>query len=659
MPRTLDLEVLNPTQGLHYEQPGPYIDPKASPFMQNVRLKQGIVQPAPGYDNFGSLNTVLGTPLLIEEYIENAGTAHLLCFTTKYIYEYNTTLSNWGNVVSRQKILSECDLIWTASANVTAATEGTIKVNGTNAAKLTVAAAFATGIAGYINFAAVDTSTYSHIHFWIRSTIATTAGQLQMAIDNTNNCASPLAYYDVPALVANTWTQVEVALGAGAAAGVVSVGLNIAVDVGAGNPVVYIDRVIATDRCTGTEDNRWSVDTYLDKFYATNGIDPIQVKDHAGQFDDWAEAVAATYKCKVLVAFRNHLCMGSMIEAGVDYPQRFRWTDSGAVTFAGTAGSTETEGEDEIVNLVPLSSKLAIYKDDSVVMVTFIAGTTVFRFDRSLTRNGLLAKDLVIPVGELHMFVASDNIYYYAGGTDPIPVGDSIRDELYRVLSDVYISRAFSYYSPEKEEVYFFIPSDGATAANFIWVYSTKENVWSLRKKSAMSAIGSYSTQSALTFGDAVGTFGDQTLTFGDRSFSSTAPIVLLGTTSGFVGQIDETLLDDLSSAVDKIFDTYDFTAASIPVKSDEPVRYTDNTKRWLRFAFEAKGTAVDILYSKNEGNNFNSIKTVTLSGTWKRYFVSIDVPADRIRFRFRNNSVGGAFYLRWYSVSVIGQSEV
>lgn len=659
MPRTIDLEVSGPVAGLHYENPSTFIPSEASPNMQNVRLSQGIVQPAPGYDNFGSLNTVLGTPLAYPQYIENDGDTHLLCITTKYVYEYNTTLNNWGNVVSRQKILSECDTAWTASANVTASNDATIKVNGSSSTKLVIAAAFTTGIAGYINFAAVDTTTTSYVHFWIRSTKVTTAGQLRLAIDDTNACASPLTYYDVPALVADTWTQVEVAIGGGSAAAVLSVGLDITVDMGTGDPAVYIDRVIAADRMTGSEDNRISFDTYLDRHYYTNGVDPIQVKDHSGQYDDWAEAVSATYKCKVLVAFKNHLNMGSMIEGGVEYPQRFRWTDTGAVTFGGTAGSTETEGEDEIMQLRKLGTKLVIYKADSVVNVAHIGGSAVYRFDSTVKRNGVLAQDLALEVGELHIFVASDNIYYYGGGSDPVPIGNAIRDEFFRILSDVYVGRAFSYYSPENQEAYFFIPSDGATAANYCWIYNTVLNVWYRNIKPGMSAIGAYNTSAALTFGDAVGTFAAQTLTFGDRSFSSTAPIILYGTTGLLIGQIDETMVNDLTAAVDKIFDTPDFSAAKLPIIGDQPVHYTDNTKRWLRVAFEAKGSTVDVYHSRDEGNSYTNIKTITLTGAWKRYFVSIDIPAERIRFRFRNNVVDGAFYLRWYSVSVIGQSEV
>jgi hypothetical protein len=657
VPRTVDIEVLSPVRGLHYEQPAIVIPQDASPNMQNVRLFGGIVQPAPGYDNFGTLNTLLGTPQLITQYVENDGDVHLLAFTTKYIYEYNAVLNNWGNIVSRQALLADCDTVWTASLNVTAATEGTIKVKGTNSAKLSIGAAFTTGLAAFFDFGAVNTTTYTHVHFWIRSTIATSAGDLRIAIDDTAGSLSPLTYYSVPALAANTWTQVEVAIGAGANAAVVSIGLDVVTDLGAYD--VYIDNIIAVDRHTGTEDNRWSVTHYLDKLYATNLVDPIQVKDHSSNFDDWAEAAAAGYRSRIVLAFRNHLTMGYMIEGGVEFPQRFRWTDSGAVTFGGTAGSTETEGPDQIMNVLPLGNKAVIYKEESIVIVTHIGGNTVYRFDRTVANSGVIAQDLVLGVGELHIYVASDDIYYYAGGSDPVPIGEPVRDEFFRVVSDTNVPRAFSYYSAENQEVYLFVPSDGATSANFIWTYNVTRNTWSLRKKTGMSAIGAFNTSSGLTFGDAIGSFDAQTLTFGDRTLSSTAPIILYGTTDGVVGQIDATTFDDLGAAIDKVYDTSDFSASRLPIEEDAPVRFTDNTKRWLRFAFEARGTAVDILYSKNEGSTFTSVKTVALTDVWKRYFVSIDVPSDRIRFRFRTNAVAGAFYLRWYSVAVIGRSEV
>lgn len=659
MPRTLQLPVTAPTKGLNYAQQPFNQDPSFASGAQNVRLKNQIVMPSPGYSDHGTLNTVLGTPQLFTQYIENDGDVHPLCFTTKYIYEYNSTLGNWGNVVSRQKVLSECDVAWTASANVTASQETTIKVNGTASAKFVIAGAFTTGLAAYEDFAAVNTTTTSYIHFWIRSSIATTSGQLRLCVDDTSACASPLQYYDVPALTPDTWTQVEVAIGSGSNAAVISVGLDVQTDVGADGATVYIDRVIMADRFTGTEANRWSVDHYLDKFYATNTVDPIMVKDHSTAFDDWAEAVSAGYKCRVLAAFRNHLCMGSMIEGGTDYPQRFRWTDSGAVTFGGTAGSTETEGKDEIIRLLPLNNRLAVYKEDSIVLVTHIGGSTVYRFDVGVRDNGLIAQDLALSLGDIHIFASSDNLFYYAGGSDPVAAGDLIRDEFYRIIEHQYVGRGFSYYSPENEEAYFFIPTDGASAANVCWVLNVKERSWAKWFKTGMTAIGPYNTTASVTFGDAVGTFGAQTTTFGDRAFSSTSPILLIGTTGLTIYKLDESTPNDDGSAVDRYYDTPDFTANGLTTPDNGPVIFTDAIKRWVRLAFEARGTGVDVYYSKDGGSTWILGKSVALNSAWTNHFVSFDVPSGRIRFRWRSNSVSATWYLRWFAPSVIGRSEV
>lgn len=655
--RAVPIDVLTPMRGLIYDAPGTVMPKEGATGGQNLRLLQGVIQPAPGYSNFGSQNTVLGTPQLITEYVENDGDRHLLAFTTKYIYEYNTALDNWATIASRQAVLSSCDSVWTASANVTAATEGTIKLVGTNSAKLTIAAGFTTGLAAYVNFTGVDTTTYNYVHFWIRSSINTLAGDLRLAIDDTNACASPLTYYDVPALTANVWTQVEVAIGSGSNAAVLSVGLDVVTDNGA--QIVYIDNVLAVDRFTGATTNRWSVDTYLDKFYATNGVDPIQVKDHSNAFDDWAEAVSSGYKCKTLAKFANHLVMGNMIESGTDYPQRIRWTDSADVVFTGTAGSTETDGEDGIQRLKVLGTRLACYKERSIVMITHIGGSTVYRFDRPITDKGILGMDYVCDYGELHIFTSSENIYLYGGGADATPIGDHIADEFFRILTNSSGEHGFMFYNKDADEVYLFEPTDAVEIPNIIWVFNVGLACWFKRAKTGLNAIGAYKSNATTTFGDAVGTFGAATTTFGDRGLTSGAPTVLLGLSDGTIVEMDYSTVDDVGAAILKRFETADFTADRLPVAEDNPVAYVDNTKRWLRLAYEAYGTALTGYYSTNEGASWNFIKTQSLGATYRKYFFSIDVPAEKIRFRFENNDVAGHFYLRWYSPSVIGGSEV
>lgn len=656
MPRIADLEVLAPVKGLRYDMPSTVIPKEASPAMSNVRLFNGVVQPSPGYSAHATVNTLLGIPQLYVEYVENDEDRHLLGFTTKYIYEYNTSLANWAKIVSRQAALGDGDAAWTASANVTA-TQSTDRLVGSHSAKMAIQASFTTGLAAYLDFVAVNTTSYSYIHYWIKSSKATSAGDLRLAIDNTSACASPLQYYDVPALAVNTWTQCEIAIASGSNAAVVSIGLDVVTDLGAMD--VFIDNVIAVDRHTGTSTNRWSVAHHLDLFYATNGVDPIQRKDHSNNFDDWAEAVSASYKCRTLAAHADHLVMAYMIESGVEYPQRVRWTDSGAETFGGTAGSTETNGADACVALRPLGARLACYKQNSVVIITHIGGSTVYRFDRPVTGRGILGLDYVTDYGDLHCYVSKENVWIYDGGADPKPIGDPINDEFFRTISDAYVGNGFMYYNPQAEEIYIFTPTDGEEYANVIWTFHADLSAWSRRDHENMTAVGGYLTNSALTFGDADFTFGGATITFGDRGLQAIAPVILLGLSDGSTTVIDELTFSNQGAAITRYFDSPDITAARLPVQGDQPVRYTDNNKRWLRIAFEAKGSAIDIEYSTNEGLSYNSVKTVTLSNIYLRYFVSLDVSAPRLRVRFKNDDVAGSFYLRWYSVGVIGRSEV
>jgi len=74
-----------------------------------------------------------------------------------------------------------------------------------------------------------------YVEFWIKSTVATTAaGDLQLLLDDTASCASPLETLDVPILVADTWTYVRVALATPELdTAIISVGLKYTVDIGA------------------------------------------------------------------------------------------------------------------------------------------------------------------------------------------------------------------------------------------------------------------------------------------------------------------------------------------------------------------------------------------------------------------------------------------
>jgi len=149
-----------------------------------------------------------------------------------------------GIVDPTRLTISACDSAWTAKSNVTCTADTAVKREGSASAKCALAAGFTTGLIATTDFAAKDLSRYDKIHLRIRSSGAQSAGVLQLCLDNTAVCASPLETLDIPAVSADTWYDfyLDLVYPSGLTA-VISVGLNATADPGAVN--IWLDKVEA------------------------------------------------------------------------------------------------------------------------------------------------------------------------------------------------------------------------------------------------------------------------------------------------------------------------------------------------------------------------------------------------------------------------------
>jgi hypothetical protein len=84
----------------------------------------------------------------------------------------------------------------------------------------------------------------THLEFWIKCSVATAAGNLQILLDDTAKCAGPIETLNVPALVAGVWRKCRVALAdPSVLTAVISVGLKYTVDIGGCD--IWIDDIRA------------------------------------------------------------------------------------------------------------------------------------------------------------------------------------------------------------------------------------------------------------------------------------------------------------------------------------------------------------------------------------------------------------------------------
>jgi hypothetical protein len=142
-------------------------------------------------------------------------------------------------------VIEDCEDAWDelVDADVTESADAVDFKTGTASAKFVVAAGCGAGdIIATEAFVSKDMSGDDSLKLWVKSSVALDAGDLQILLDDTAECASPLKELDIPAVAADTWTEVDIDLGdASGLTAVISIGVKMIVDVGAFN--LWIDDV--------------------------------------------------------------------------------------------------------------------------------------------------------------------------------------------------------------------------------------------------------------------------------------------------------------------------------------------------------------------------------------------------------------------------------
>ncbi len=162
-----------------------------------------------------------------------------------------TVVLKYGN----DTVIDTCEAAWTADGGggFTATQEGTTKKVGTYSAKI-VSDGTETGLAAHHNFSSLDIHACNSVQFWIYASVAVSAGVLQLLLDDTNGCVSPLETINLPAIPATTWTIVTLTLATAASdTALLSVGLKFASTKAV---TVYLDQIVGVN---SKSFNVWSV----------------------------------------------------------------------------------------------------------------------------------------------------------------------------------------------------------------------------------------------------------------------------------------------------------------------------------------------------------------------------------------------------------------
>ena len=130
-------------------------------------------------------------------------------------------------------------------ADVTASADGEDYASGNSANKFVLATGLGpTDIIASDSISSLDLSGYDTVEFWIKSTVALTAGQLRLRLSASASAAATTEELAIPATSAGTWTRHQVALAnPHSDTAIISVGLIHTSDIGAAT--VWLDEVRA------------------------------------------------------------------------------------------------------------------------------------------------------------------------------------------------------------------------------------------------------------------------------------------------------------------------------------------------------------------------------------------------------------------------------
>ena len=132
----------------------------------------------------------------------------------------------------------------TIDSDITVSLDTKDKKQGTQSNKFVIAAGASAGDLATDSITSKNISGYDYIEFWVKSTVATSAGNLKLHLDDTASCASPVESISIPALTADTWTFVRDQIdNPELCSAIISVGLEYDSDLGA--CTVWLDDISA------------------------------------------------------------------------------------------------------------------------------------------------------------------------------------------------------------------------------------------------------------------------------------------------------------------------------------------------------------------------------------------------------------------------------
>lgn len=637
--------------GLIQNVPARMLEDGQSPYCRNVEVRDGEIRTRFGLrpfgrqllDNAGAATGVQG----LYTWTELDGTRHLIATTLTDIWEWNDGSEDWeAEPLTPQTEIEDCEDAWVAKADVTCTADAVVYKFGSKSVKCVIADGFTTGLIATEDFSSADLSGYDTIRFWIRSETTLAANVLQLVLDDTAACASPVATINVPALTAETWRYVEAAVDLSGLAATVSVGLNAASDPGA--ITVYIDDVRAFDSLTAGLDDHYSFCHLNDLGIVTNGTaDGVLKWDGATRgFEllgghDGYNSSQTFHRAKMVLEVKGHILLVNTTEDSAQKKRRVRWCDAATPeTWASASWLDTYDSEEELIGSAKWGEFIFVLTENSVGALRYVGGSTVFVEDTTTRGDCCRALRAVQGHETGVFFMGYHNVYRATDSPVPDIIGNPVRDQLFlREINMQRRGRALGFIDEQRHRYYLAFPKDTGENADTLYAYDYLTGHWTAHDID-LTAMIQYRVVSVITIDDLTDEIDNYRNAIDDWASTEGGPQRIIGTSTGYCYIADDGAIDDNGTAISCQWQTRDFDAG------------VDEDKRFPKLSFDGLGDSVKVALSTNGGSSWRHEETITMdSGAWDTYSYWPDVAAEKIRYRFRNTTAGQAIAIRRLTV--------
>lgn len=270
------------------------------------------------------------------------------------------------------------------------------------------------------------------------------------------------------------------------------------------NATIWVDASINSGTITAGQDYQWQCFMALDTAVCTNDEDAPAKISNFPRFDtlDTGDLTDSLDKAKTGIWYKNYLVFGNTVEAAVEKPTRFRWSNVGTVetwTDADYVDIGELSG-DELVSLVELYGDLYAFLKKSIHKISYVGGDDIFIVNKIIENIGAVARDSVQTVTltdnrRAVIFLSEERRVYIYDGASLVDIGARIQP----TLDDLNPARIKYAVSSFDGSSYYLCVSNGSSATNDkMFEFNTEIGEWTVHDDLNANAMARVKTSAAI-----------------------------------------------------------------------------------------------------------------------------------------------------------------